>query len=89
MKVTEGGKTYNVVIVGSPNVNPGYNLIHNDAYPQIAQDYQRMFDVLKILTLRYFSRRPWRLLRPGTKISAPESRRSEPIHRSRWLQKSS
>src|SRR6267378_8239068 len=38
MKVTEGGKTYNVVIVGSPNVNPGYKLIHNQSYPQIAQD---------------------------------------------------
>src|SRR6185503_9734705 len=24
MKVTEGAKTYDVVIVGSPNVNPGY-----------------------------------------------------------------
>src|SRR5579862_1685740 len=47
MKVTEDGKTYNVVIVGSPNVNPGYKLAHNDAYPQIARDYQRMFDVLK------------------------------------------
>ena len=29
MKVTEGGKTYNVVIVGSPNVNPGYKLVNN------------------------------------------------------------
>jgi len=54
MKVTEGGKTYNVVIVGSPNVNPGYNLIHNNAYPQIAQDYQRMFDVLKSLPCDIF-----------------------------------
>jgi metallo-beta-lactamase class B len=54
MKVTEGGKTYNVVIVGSPNVNPGYKLIHNNAYPQIAQDYQRMFDVLQSLPCDIF-----------------------------------
>jgi metallo-beta-lactamase class B len=54
MKVTEGGKTYNVVIVGSPNVNPGYKLVHNKAYPQIAQDYQRMFDVLKSLPCDIF-----------------------------------
>jgi metallo-beta-lactamase class B len=54
MKVTEGGKTYNVVIVGSPNVNPGYKLIHNNTYPQIAEDYQRMFDVLKSLPCDIF-----------------------------------
>jgi metallo-beta-lactamase class B len=54
MKVTEGGKTYNVVIVGSPNVNPGYKLVHNTSYPQIAQDYQRMFDVLKALPCDFF-----------------------------------
>ena len=54
MKVSEGGKTYNVVIVGSPNVNPGYKLVHNDAYPQIARDYQRTFDVLKALPCDIF-----------------------------------
>jgi metallo-beta-lactamase class B len=54
MKVTEGGKTYNVVIIGSPNVNPGYKLIHNDNYPQIAEDYQRMWAVLKSLPCDIF-----------------------------------
>jgi len=54
MKVTEGGKTYNVVIIGSPNVNPGYKLIHNDNYPQIAQDYERMWNVLKSLPCDIF-----------------------------------
>lgn len=54
MKVSEGGKTYDVVIVGSPNVNPGYNLVHNDAYPQIASDYLRMFDTLKVLACDIF-----------------------------------
>jgi len=49
MKVKEGGKTYEVVIIGSPNVNPGYKLVDNTAYPQIAQDYERMWRVLKSL----------------------------------------
>lgn len=49
MKVKEGGKTYDVVIVGSPNVNPGYKLVNNAAYPQIAADYERTFRVLKSL----------------------------------------
>ena len=40
MKTQEGGKTYNVVVVGSPNVNEGYKLVQNAAYPQIAQDYR-------------------------------------------------
>src|SRR5205814_5454197 len=41
------GKLLNVVIVGSPNVNPGYKLVNNSAYPQIAQHYEQMFRVLK------------------------------------------
>jgi metallo-beta-lactamase class B len=54
MKVTEAGKTYNVVVVGSPNVNPGYKLIHNQDYPQIAEDYERMWRVLKSLPCDIF-----------------------------------
>jgi metallo-beta-lactamase class B len=54
MKVTDGGNTYNVVIVGSPNVNPGYDLVHNVAYPQIAKDYERMWRVLKSLPCDIF-----------------------------------
>lgn len=54
MKVSDGGKTYNVVIVGSPNVNPGYKLVNNKAYPQIAQDYERMWSVLKSLPCDIF-----------------------------------
>jgi metallo-beta-lactamase class B len=52
--VTENGKTYNVVVVGSPNVNPGYQLVHNSRYPQIAQDYERMFQALKSLPCDVF-----------------------------------
>jgi metallo-beta-lactamase class B len=54
MKVTEGGKTYNVVIVGSPNVNSGYKLVHNNNYSQIAEDYDRMWGVLKALPCDIF-----------------------------------
>jgi len=53
-KVADGGKTYNVVIVGSPNVNPGYKLVNNALYPQIATDYERMFRVLKSLPCDVF-----------------------------------
>lgn len=54
MKVQEAGRTYNVVIVGSPNVNPGYQLINNTRYPQIAADYERTFQVLKSLPCDIF-----------------------------------
>jgi metallo-beta-lactamase class B len=54
MKVTERGNTYHVVIVGSPNVNPGYKLVDNTAYPQIAEDYERMWRILKSLPCDIF-----------------------------------
>jgi metallo-beta-lactamase class B len=54
MKAKEGDKTYNVVIVGSPNVNPGYKLVNNALYPQIASDYERMFRILKSLPCDVF-----------------------------------
>ena len=50
----EDGKSYNVVIVGSPNVNAGYKLVNNELYPQIAYDYERMFQVLKSLPCDVF-----------------------------------
>lgn len=54
MKVVDGRKTYDVVIVGSPNVNPGYKLVGNTAYPQISDDYERMWRVLKSLPCDIF-----------------------------------
>lgn len=54
LQVKDGGKTYNVVIVGSTNVNPGYKLVNNARYPQIAQDYERTFRVLKSLPCDVF-----------------------------------
>jgi metallo-beta-lactamase class B len=54
MKVEEGGKAYNVVIIGSPNVNEGYKLVGNSSYPQIASDYEQTFRVLKSLPVDFF-----------------------------------
>ena len=54
MKVNARGKSWNVVIVGSPNVNEGYTLVGNALYPNIAQDYERTFRVLKSLPVDYF-----------------------------------
>jgi len=54
MKVQDAQKTYNVVIVGSPNVNAGYRLVNNSAYPQIASDYEKTFRVLKSLPCDIF-----------------------------------
>jgi metallo-beta-lactamase class B len=54
MEVAEGGRTYHVVIVGSPNVNSGYKLVNNVNYPQIAQDYERTFRILKALPCDIF-----------------------------------
>jgi len=54
MKVTDAGKTYHVVIVRSPNVKPGHKLVENTAYPQIAEDYERMWRILKSLPCDIF-----------------------------------
>lgn len=49
LKAEDGGKTYDVVILGSIGVNPGYILVGNKDYPQIADDYVRSFRVLRAL----------------------------------------
>jgi metallo-beta-lactamase class B len=54
MKVNDGSKQRDVVIVGSPNVNPGYKLIGNTAYPRITEDFEKTFRVLKSLPVDYF-----------------------------------
>jgi metallo-beta-lactamase class B len=51
---TEDGHVLHIVIVGSPNVNPGYKLVGNKAYPQIAADYKRGFAVLTQLPCDVF-----------------------------------
>ena len=42
MQVSDGSRTLNAVIIGSPNVNPGYILVNNRDYPQIAGDYVKI-----------------------------------------------
>lgn len=54
MRVQEGGRTLNAVIIGSPNVNDGYLLVGNRDYPQIADDYVKTFAVLKSLPCDLF-----------------------------------
>ena len=53
-KVEENGKSYNVVILGSIGVNPGYVLVNNKDYPQIADDYVKGFKVLRSLPCDVF-----------------------------------
>jgi metallo-beta-lactamase class B len=54
MKVNDGSKTRDVVIVGSPNVNPGYKLVRDPSYPGIMEDFEKTFRVLKSLSCDYF-----------------------------------
>ena len=54
MKVEESGNRYDVVIIGSPNVNEGYKLVDNASYPEIESDYERTFRVLKSLPVDFF-----------------------------------
>jgi metallo-beta-lactamase class B len=54
LKVREAGKAYDVLILGSPNVNPGYGLVNNVRYPEIADDYARGFRLLKSLPCDVF-----------------------------------
>jgi metallo-beta-lactamase class B len=53
-QANEAGKNYRVVVIGSPNVNPGYRLVDNSDYPEIADDYATTFRVLKSLPCDVF-----------------------------------
>ena len=54
METTDQGKKLNAVIIGSPNVNPGFELVNNKTYPEMAADYARTFRVLKALQCDLF-----------------------------------
>jgi metallo-beta-lactamase class B len=49
LKTTEAGRELDVVIVCSVGVNPGYVLVNNTDYPQIADDYRRSFARLRAM----------------------------------------
>lgn len=48
-KVNEDGKSYDVVIIGSVGVNPGFQLVNNAQNPTIADEYKQAFKVLRSL----------------------------------------
>ena len=43
----DGGKKYDVVVIGSPNVNPGFQLVNNKDYPEMAADFAKTFEALR------------------------------------------
>ena len=49
LKVEDGGNSYDVVIIGSMGVNPGFVLVNNKDVPQIAEEYMRGFKVMRSL----------------------------------------
>ena len=53
MKVTEGGRTYDAVFVGSTTA-PSYKLVGNPRYPNIASDYEYTFRLLRSLPCEVF-----------------------------------
>jgi len=49
LKAQEGGKTYDVMIIGSLGVTPGMKLVNNPADPQIVEEFTRAFQVSRSL----------------------------------------
>src|SRR5260221_3125311 len=49
MRVQDGGRTLDVVIIGSAGVNPGFVLVNNKDTPQIADEFRRTFQILRSL----------------------------------------
>ena len=52
--MTDGDKKLNVVVIGSPNVNPGYRLVGNQDYPEISDHFSQTFAKLKKLPCDVF-----------------------------------
>jgi metallo-beta-lactamase class B len=48
-KIEDSGRSYDVVIIGSVGVNQGTQLVNNKQVPQIAEEYQRSFRILRSL----------------------------------------
>jgi metallo-beta-lactamase class B len=49
LKVQDGGKTYDVLIIGSLGVNPGLKLVNNPNDPKIVDEFTRAFQVSRSL----------------------------------------
>ena len=71
LKAQEGGKSYDVVIIGSLGTNPGFKLVNNTDAPQIAEEFARAFKVVARAALRRAAR-----LAPGHVQHATRSTRS-------------
>jgi metallo-beta-lactamase class B len=54
MEVEESGETYNTLIVCSFGVNPGYILVDNPNYPEIAEDYRATFAKARAMPVDVF-----------------------------------
>jgi metallo-beta-lactamase class B len=54
LRAQEADKAYNVLISCSIGVNPGYVLVNNKDYPEIADDYVRSFKVMRSLPVDVF-----------------------------------
>jgi metallo-beta-lactamase class B len=54
LRVADGGKTYDVVIVGGTSINPGVEFVRHPTYPGIADDYARTFQLLRSLPCDIF-----------------------------------
>lgn len=54
MKVKEGDRTYDVVVMGSPTINPGTVLKGMPTYPNVGEDYAKTFRILKSLPCDVF-----------------------------------
>jgi len=52
--VTEDGKKLNVVIAGGLGINPGVKLVNNTKYPDIVQDYERTFPIMRAIPCDVF-----------------------------------
>jgi metallo-beta-lactamase class B len=49
LKAQEGGKSYDVVIIGSLGTNPGFRLVNNTETPAIAEEFARAFKASRAL----------------------------------------
>jgi metallo-beta-lactamase class B len=49
MTVQEGGRSYNVMIIGSLGVNPGVRLVNNTSTPEIVDEFNRAFKISRSL----------------------------------------
>ncbi|MFN7931294.1 MAG: subclass B3 metallo-beta-lactamase, partial [Blastocatellia bacterium] len=54
MKVTENGKTYNVVFTSSMSINPGVKMVKNPTWAGVAEAYAKSFAILKTLPCDVF-----------------------------------